>query len=279
MLTFLRYQLFHPLKKQVREMRYSAVDFIEDLLGRRDEMTPPRHLVGMIGGGDFKAIGQEFLPHFVKFGDLQPSDGVLEVGCGTGRMAVALTSYLNAQGRYEGLDVLPDAIDWCRQRITSKYQNFRFHVTDIYNKKYNPKGRYGASEYRFPYEDQSFDFVFLTSVFTHMLPRDLQHYLSEIHRVLKPDKRCLITFFLVNAESSKLMETKVSRRQFQFQLDGCRVKNKDIPEKEVAYEEAHVREFYEKFHLQLIEPIQYGSWCGRPNFLSYQDIVNARRTA
>ena len=46
-----------------------------------------------------------------------------------------------------------------------------------------------ASEYTFPYEDGEFDVVVLTSVFTHMLPDDVAHYLDEIARVLKPGGR------------------------------------------------------------------------------------------
>ena len=270
--------LFRPVWKQIRQIHYLSLDSIDYLLGRKDDMTPPRRMVANIGGGDFKGIGQDFLPYFTHLAELQPSARVLEVGCGVGRMAVALTDYLNAEGRYEGFDIVPDAITWSREHITPKYQNFHFQLADIYNKKYNPKGQHRASEYRFPYEDNSFDFVFLTSVFTHMLPQDLRQYLSEISRVLKIGKRCLITFFLLNAESYKLIETKVSRREFKFELDGCRIKNKDVPEREVAYEEEYIRALYARSNLQIIDPIHYGCWCGRSNFLSYQDIVAAVRT-
>ncbi len=47
-----------------------------------------------IGDGDFRAIGAEFLRHFVKLGELKPTDKVLEIGCGIGRMALPLTHYL-----------------------------------------------------------------------------------------------------------------------------------------------------------------------------------------
>ena len=45
----------------------------------------------------------------------------------------------------------------------------------IYNKKYNPAGKCKWSEYGFSFETQSFDSVFLTSVFTHMLPQDMDN--------------------------------------------------------------------------------------------------------
>jgi len=86
------------------------------------------------------------------------------------------------------------AIDWCRRKISSKYPNFHFQFADIFNGVYNPKGKIKPVEYKFPYENESFDFVFVKSVFTHMLPQDMEHYFSEIARVLRKDGRCLITF-------------------------------------------------------------------------------------
>jgi hypothetical protein len=70
--------------------------------------------------------------------------------------------------------------EWCQGNISSKYPNFRFQLADVYNTEYNPGGTHRASEYESPYEDESFDFVILTSAFTHMLPEEVSNYLSEI---------------------------------------------------------------------------------------------------
>lgn len=118
---------------------------------------------------------------------------MLDVGCGSGRMALPLTGYLNSEGRYAGFDISQKAIAWCQEHITSAHPNFQFEVSDIYNSLYNPKGKYQSLDFRFPYPDASFDVVFLTSVFTHMFPPDVEHYLDEISRVLKPGGRCLCT--------------------------------------------------------------------------------------
>ena len=82
--------------------------------------------------------------------------------------------------------MFPKGIAWCQENITPKHPNFRFQVADIRNKEYNSGERFAASEYEFPYEDASFDFVLLTSVFTHLLPNEVENYLSEIQRVLAP---------------------------------------------------------------------------------------------
>lgn len=264
---FLKYTVLYSSRFLLNSLK----DTIDCLLGRRDELTPPKRLVFNVGG-NFK-VGQKFIRYFSGLGGLKQSDRVLDVGCGIGRMAVPLTKYLNKQGGYEGFDIVPKAIDWCRRKITPKYPNFHFQLADIYNKRYNPRGKYISSEYKFPYEDRSFDFVFLTSVFTHMLPQDVENYLSEIGRVLKTDKKCFITVFLLNEESSKLIGIKSSTIDFRFKLDGCRTVDKVIPERAVAYDEKFIRKLYEKYKLNIVEPIHYGSWCGRSNFLNYQDII------
>ena len=38
---------------------------------------------------------------------------------------------------------------------------------------------------------------------------------------------------------------------------------------------AFVRALYDKYNLEIKEPIHYGAWCGREKFLSYQDLIFA----
>ena len=85
-------------------------------------------------------------------------------------MAIALTQYHSPEGRYEGFDVFRDCIEWCSQTITPHYGNFRFTYADVASTVLNPDAEVQSKDYTFPYGDGEFDFVFLISVFTHMLP-------------------------------------------------------------------------------------------------------------
>ena len=107
------------------------------------------------------------------------------MGCGIGRIAIPLTQYLKT-GTYDGFDIVRHGVEWCQQKVTPHYPNFNFFVADVYNKLYFPQGRYAATEYTFPFADDTFDFVFLTSVFTHMMPKDLEHY-QRGETWIKPD--------------------------------------------------------------------------------------------
>ena len=262
------------IKPTARRIYHLPADVLNHLLGQRDPLTPPKGKV-FFGGGDFNQVGEEYFRYFVELGGLQPDERVLDVGCGIGRMAVPLTRYLSDRGFYEGINVFPKGITWCQESITPRYPNFRFRVADIKNKEYNPGGRFAASDYEFPYADASFDFVLLTSVFTHLLPDEVENYLSEIGRVLAPGGRCFASFFLLTEESLDSLRSGRSTIAFEHDFGGYRAKSKETPEAAIAYPEDYIRSLYAERGLEICEPIHYGSWPGRASFLSYQDVVIA----
>jgi SAM-dependent methyltransferase len=223
--------------------------------GSPGEVLPPRELQDWVGGGGpdaFRAIGSEFLGYLVDLCGLQPGDAVLDVGCGSGRMALPLAGYLNREGRYAGFDVSREAIAWCTENLSGSHPNFDFTVADLQNGAYNRQGKYKPSDFRFPYPNGSFDVVLLASVFTHMLPQDVRHYLSEVVRVLKPGGRSLSTFFLLNEESSALIKEGKGLFNFEHEMPvnfehempGYRMTHADHPEAAIAYPEAFVRDLY-----------------------------------
>jgi ubiquinone/menaquinone biosynthesis C-methylase UbiE len=230
-----------------------------------------------VGDGGFKEIGEEFKRYILEFGRVKPHDRLLDVGCGNGRMAVPLTSFLSEEGEYWGFDIVKKGITWCQEHITPRFPNFHFFHCNVYNRSYNPKGKVSSRTYRFPFEDEYFDFVFLHSVFTHMLPLDVEHYLSEISRVMKSGGRCLITFFLLNEESRRLVEAGLSTQQFLWEIDGFYTIDRRTPEKAVAFDERYIWSLFQGNLFELDDAVMYGSWCGRAQYLSYQDIVLATK--
>lgn len=241
---------------------------------------PPFPMMHAIGAEDpdlFVAIGQEFVRYFVDLAGLRPDERVLEVGSGAGRMAIQLTEYLSPAGSYEAFDIYRDGVEWCQQQITPRVPNFRFHHADLHSIRYNKDADAPATGYRFPWDDASFDFVFLTSVCTHLLPDDMAHYLSEIGRVLRPGGRCFITWFLLNDESRRLLSEGKGDITFIPQNDVYWVNSWDVPEWAVAYDEAHVVATYERNGLRPRRPFHHGAWCGRRAFLTAHDLVIADR--
>jgi SAM-dependent methyltransferase len=242
------------------------------ILNDRFMPMPPseRHF---IGDGDFRAIGVEFLRHFVTVGGLKPSDAVLEIGCGIGRMALPLTRYLTyPEGHYDGVDIVADGIGWCTHNITPSYDNFRFAHLDFYNEIYNPHGRPQPELVALPFLPESFDFIIMTSVFTHLLVPQARSYVNEIKRLLRPGGRCFATAFLMNDAARAGL--KADRRRLPFPTD---TKGPEFfadpanPCGAVAFEEAFFLDLLAKTGLKLLRPIDYGQWNGRKG-TSYQDI-------
>ena len=235
-------------------------------------MIPPRS-IARYSREKFEQVGNEFSNYLIEFARLKKNAKVLDVGCGVGRIAVPLTSYLNESGSYCGFDIVKSGINWCNERIATKYSNFKFIHSDILNKHYNKNGSIPAHEHKFPFANETFDFVFLNSVFTHMFPQDIENYMREISRVLKHKGNCLITFFLINNESNWLMKNPGSSFNFKFHDDGYFCTKEADPEAAIAFEEGYIVTLFRTNGMTIDNSIHYGSWCGRDDYLSFQDIV------
>jgi len=249
----------------------------EDDPSRR--LLPPVHLrkiVGTASAGAYIAAGNSFFSIFRRYAGLKPSDRVLEVGCGCGRMARPLTRYLES-GSYDGFDVMPELVAWCVENITPRHANFRFARVDVANTFYGGGGA-SAAQFRFPHEDGAFDFTILKSVFTHMLMDDFARYAGETARTLKPGGTAVMTFFLLNEESRRMKEAPRSKLKFPyFHSRGVLIEDPARPEGAVAYPEQTVRAVLNGCGLE-VQQILFGSWCGRERAVSGQDIVIARKT-
>jgi SAM-dependent methyltransferase len=242
--------------------------------------VPPAELLASvnIGPGDYVGIGRHYLNNFVELGGLKPDHRVLDVGCGIGRMAFALTGYLDDRGSYEGFDVVADSVRWCRHNITPSFPRFRFQVAGIHNHMYSPDSQVPAWRYRFQYPDGSFDFAILTSVFTHMLPAGVDNYLAELNRVLKPGGRALVTFYLINEESRRLMDQGRCELRFEYRNGCCYTEDANRPEHVVAYDEGYVRRRLGRFGFALVPPLHLGCWCGRAQSRAGQDMAILTKT-
>ncbi len=258
--------------------RLRLLDTKDRFAGRSDRLVPPRRRQ-FVGHSDFVQTGDEFAGHLRALAGLRPSDRVLDVGCGIGRMARPLTAVLDPEqgGRYDGFDVNRDGIAWCRSRY-ARHAHFRFEVADLRNARYNPAGARTASGYRFPYDDGSFDVALATSVLTHLLEDEADHYLGEISRCLAPGGRLLATFFLLDDTSRALIARGAAHFSFPDPGGDVAVLDEAVPEEAVAYADTWVAASLHRHGLTRTA-VHPGSWCGRAEHVSFQDIVVAEREA
>ena len=133
------------------------------------------HAMGEAVGGSFDAVGQLEYDLLIQLG-LERQDTLVDIGCGSGRLAVKLTGYL--EGGYLGTDVVPDLLEYAAQ-ATKSPPNWRFVLTD---------------SIMIPAANESADMVCFFSVFTHLTHNDTYRFLNEARRVLKPGGRVVFSF-------------------------------------------------------------------------------------
>lgn len=263
--------------RKMRGTRDLVLDAWDTLARRRPPLVPPRRL-RFVGDGDFAAIGRQFASHLHTLAGLTADSRVLDAGCGIGRIAIPLLDVLSPRGSYDGFDIVPRAIRWCEREIAPRHPAFRFTLADLGNGAYRKRSAGSAATYRFPYPDASFDVVVATSLFTHLVPDEARNYVNEIGRVLAPGGRCLVTWFVRNAEAEALIREGRSAIPFRHPLGECLVMDPAVPEAAIAYPQNAIETMYARAGLEEVALLP-GSWCGRARFTSGQDIVTAAKPA
>ena len=184
---------------------------------------------GQFGGRRFAENGLILKNLLVENAGVTESSDILEVGCGCGRTAIALSKFLT-NGSYIGMDIEKKSLHACLECRALDLQNFQFDFLDVKNDEYNPEGVHAAKDYRFPYDDESFDTIFLVSVFTHMLTDDVKNYLKEYARMLRPGGTVFITTFLTDFGVENEGIT------FNYKSQDHHYQVKEMPEVAVGYE-------------------------------------------
>ena len=149
---------------------------------------------GLIGSGGWRHDLMEwFFDTFVFRGQLrelrlrtatlariQPGDAVLDVGCGTGTLAMEVARRVGRAGRVAGVDPGTEQIARARRSAARRHVPIEFQIGVI-------------EQLAFP--DRTFDVV-LSTLMMHHLPASLKRQgLAEIARVLKPGGRLVIADF------------------------------------------------------------------------------------
>lgn len=265
------------MRRLVRRLFYLPIDIIDTVAGRRNAMIPPRGMI-FTGSGDFVRSGKALADLCIKETGLTPTGHVLDVGCGIGRLAIPLTQYITS-GTYNGFDVVPDGIAWCRHKITPLYPNFTFTYVPLRNDLYNLGTANKAEQFIFPYADNSFDLVVLTSVFTHMQYNEVLHYLQQIKRVLKPGGRCLATFFIIDDATKQMIGERKDVMQFDYEYDTYFLHDNKVKDANIAFKYDALTGMINRAGL-LLQTLNKGWWRGteRDKSFNFQDVVILRKS-
>ncbi|GGF42602.1 methyltransferase [Marmoricola endophyticus] len=205
---------------------------------------------------------------------LRPDDEVLDVGCSIGRLATGLMVNTDFRGRYVGFDVMPRQVRWARRHLAPIAEGYHFRHIDVRNDRYNPGGALEAEDVTFPARSDGFHVAVLFSIFTHFYKEDVDRYLRELRRVLRPGGRVIATWFLYDEDSYEAALT--SAYPMVHRLDDVTIYNDpDDPLRAIAFDEGHVRAQVAAAGLE-IELVEYGRWNGGPG-PEWQDLMVLRR--
>jgi SAM-dependent methyltransferase len=273
-------------RNTLRHVLHTTYDTLDRWQGRLDPLVPRREVNPNIGfsprraayAKEFVASGNRIADMLVSYADLQPSQSVLDIGCGIGRVARALTQVLSPSGQYHGFDVDPAAVAWCQQAYRP-FENFAFaHAPVGYvNVKANAPIR--GEEFVFPYPDATLDLAFSVSVYTHLSQTVIDHYLSETSRVLRPGGLCVNTFFVIDEFAAEAMRTGRADRSYIDQRDGTYRCDPRTPNLGIGFAPDVITSLHEAHALSVVPPVRFGTWSGRSvESFVYQDVVVARKS-
>jgi ubiquinone/menaquinone biosynthesis C-methylase UbiE len=128
----------------------------------------------------FRGKLREMRQRTVNLARIQPGERVLDVGCGTGTLAIEVWPQVGAIGHVAGIDPSTRQIARARSKVARRKLPIDFQI--------------GVIEH-LAFPDQTFDVV-LSTAMMHHLPDDLKRRgLSEIARVLKVGGRLVIADF------------------------------------------------------------------------------------
>jgi ubiquinone/menaquinone biosynthesis C-methylase UbiE len=147
----------------------SYVARLQAELGNSDAMSYA------VGGGDFEATGEAEAHLLARFG-LTAGHTIVDVGCGSGRLATALSRQYGNAISYLGTDIVEDLLIHARQIS---------HVSYVFQLN---------TDLTIPAADASCDFVVFFSVLTHLLHEQSYLYLRDAKRALKPGGKIVATF-------------------------------------------------------------------------------------
>lgn len=221
-----------------------------------------------------RKIGAKWAETFEQLGGLQGGQSILDIGCGPGRMAIAIGERFDWDNIYTGFEIVRADVAFAQREISRAHPNFNFVHIDAYNVQYNPKGRIAPTDVRFPAEDGSIDFCFATSIFTHLFAADSAHYVREAARVTRGT--FLSTWFVLDDAFPAALEAGTSRFAFPHRdADGVAFEHADAVAAAVGHDWAAIQRYFADAGLSC--QMHRGAWRGDSKGARHsQDIIVAR---
>ena len=120
--------------------------------------------------------------------DLKPGESVLDIGCGTGTLAIAAKQRVGPTGKVYGIDASAEMLARATRKATKAGAAVVFQNSVVE---------------RLPFSDGQFEAVLSTVMLHHLGRKARQQCAEEVRRVLKPGGRVLAVDFAKPAQGKK----------------------------------------------------------------------------
>ena len=134
---------------------------------------------------------------------LKPGESVLDVGCGTGTLAIVARRHVGPAGDVTGIDASPEMLARAERKAKKG-------AAVLFKR---------AAAQALPFPNAQFDAVFATVMFHHLPRKGREECAGEKRRVMKPGGRVLIVDFAAPARRRSDLLRHFHRRHGHVNLD------------------------------------------------------------
>jgi len=197
-------------RRRDREYAWSGFRYLID--------SAPEVIWGGVGGDSYTGwvYQQGYLSALLRQYTAGPSATILDFGCGFGKVAPITPALTYPEGRYFGLDIREECIEYCWRQY-AHVPRVEFHCSRDYNATYSDsefaavpvgklvgertgeRGRQNSYGRDWPVAEESVDLAVGMSVFTHLQEEESLGYMARIHEVLKPGGVAIFSMLIVGS--------------------------------------------------------------------------------
>ncbi|NRG18539.1 class I SAM-dependent methyltransferase [Rhizobiales bacterium] len=258
------------VKNSIQEKIQAVIDYCWEAPA---DALPNQEMMQIIGSPNpqhFKSAMAHIFREMVLRGDISTGSTVLDIGCGCGRMAIPFSRFLET-GKYYGIDVWEEGIEWCRNNIKRDGVEFEFILRESKNNYYFSEVDFSSqNDYHLgEIERNSVDFAFAISLFTHLRSFDCYNYFSELGRVLASGGCAYVTAFIIDEYFFEYVRRTGMHSAVRQIEPGCyyAYSGQDFF---AGYTMNKWKEIVDSSGLKIVS-YDVGKWAEKPGALNHQD--------